>query len=123
MTVTRKFSVQKEWSRSYSIEYERATTGTLGVSGALKKTSGFTAGVEHAVREKFCASDETKEIYSEEISVEVPALTRLAVFLHWKKVWQHGVVTYHGLNGENIEVPFKAVVGVTFDQSEVDEQA
>ena len=119
--VTRRFSVQKEWSRTYSIEYERATSGGLGISGDVKKVLGFNAAIDLSVREKFCASDQIKEVYSEEIGVEVPALTKLAVLLHWKKVWQHGFVVCRGLNDEELKVPFRAVAGVTFDQTEVDE--
>lgn len=120
VTFTRKFSISKEWSRSYVIEYERATVGNLGVSGQ-GKVLGFSAGIEAAVKERFSLTDTAREVCSEEISVDVPALTKLVVLLHWKKIWQHGFVRFTTLNNENSIVPFKVVVGVTFDQSEVDE--
>jgi len=38
-----------------------------------------------------------------------------------KRIWQHGIITLHDERGGVSEWPFKLVVGITFDQTQVDQ--
>jgi len=68
-------------------------------------------------------SEEAKETYVEEIESEVPAFTKLSLVFRWKRIWQHGVVQLNTSEGDEIRVPYKIVVGITFDQFQTDEKS
>jgi hypothetical protein len=121
VTLTRTFSISKEWSKSFSIEYEKATSFNGGVTVGLDEMSSLTAGFEQSVRERFSISREAKEIYSEEIQIQVPASKKLSVIFDWKKVWQLGFLQFYDLNKRELKVPFRVVVGITFDQRQIDD--
>jgi len=75
--------------------------------------------VENTIRRQFSISEESKQLYTEEITLEIPSKKKLKVIFNWKRIWQHGLLLLK-FNGEQIEMPFQIVVGVTFDQSQVD---
>ena len=119
VTLTRRFTVSKEWSRTYSVDYEKASVSNVGLKLGLNELSSFTAGFEQTIKERFSITRETKDVYSEEIEIQVPGSKRLTVVLNWKKIWQLGLLKFH-LNGRESSVPFRVVIGITFDQSQVD---
>jgi hypothetical protein len=119
--VTRKFALTKEWSRTYSIEYEKSHTDRNELNIAIPDIGGLRASAEHGLRKKYAMSEEAKETYVEEIESEVPAFTKLSLVFRWKRIWQHGVVQLKTSKGDEIRVPYKIVVGVTFDQFQTDE--
>ena len=117
----RRFAVSKEWSKSVIVEEEKArNTGaelTLGLSGA----ASIKAAAEQAIKSKYTTSEETKETYTEEIVLKVPSKTKLLVVFNWKRIWQHGIIALHDEKGFVTEVPFRVMVGITFDQTQVDQ--
>ncbi|HEX8692513.1 MAG TPA: hypothetical protein VF746_08850 [Longimicrobium sp.] len=121
ITLTRRFSLSKEWSQSYVLEYEKAqqngTQLTIGAGDAL----GFQATAESNLKQRYSITEEARQVYAEEITLEVPARTRLRVVFDWKRIWQRGVVVVQHGPGQLLQVPFRVVVGVTFDQAQVDE--
>jgi DNA-directed RNA polymerase subunit RPC12/RpoP len=121
VTLTRTFSISKEWSKSYSIEYEKATVKSGGLNVGLDEMSGLTASFEETVRERFSITRESKEIYTEEIQIQVPASKKLSVIFDWKRVWQLGYLQFYDLNNRESKVPFRVVVGITFDQRQIDD--
>jgi hypothetical protein len=120
VTLTRKFTITKEWSKTYSIECEKATVSKTGLSIGIDELSSLTAGFEETLRERFCISRESKEVYAEEIEIQVPGSKKLVVTFDWKRIWQLGFLQFRDLNQQESKVPFRVVVGVTFDQSQVD---
>jgi DNA-directed RNA polymerase subunit RPC12/RpoP len=117
----RKFTVSKQWAKSYSVEYEKTQTENSGISVGLEDI-GIKASLEETIRKQFAISEETREVYSEEVEINIPGSTKLNVFFHWKKIWQHGYVKFKNQEGELSEVPFRVAIGVTFDQLQVDEK-
>jgi hypothetical protein len=121
--VTRKFALTKEWSRTYSIEYEKSHIDRSELNIAIQNIGGLRASAEHGLRQKYAMSEEAKETYVEEIESEVPAFTKLSLVFRWKRIWQHGVVQLNTSEGDEIRVPYKIVVGITFDQFQTDEKS
>ena len=117
----RKFSLSKEWSKSYRVEYEKAHTSTGGVSVGLDDAVSLKAGLELAIKNRYSVSEESREICSEEVMVQVPGKTRLSVVFEWKRIWQCGLIRFRDQDGRDSQVPFRIAVGVTFDQLQIDE--
>ncbi len=120
VSLKRKFTVSKQWTRTYSIEYEKIQTEGSGLTIGIEETSIRTS-VEEKIRKQFAISEETNEIYSEEVEIDVPGSTKLNVFFQWKRLWQCGFIKFRSPNNEEFRVPFRVAVGVTFDQLQVDE--
>ena len=116
----RKFTVSKQWTKTFSIEYENAKSENsafcIGVDEISVKSS-----FEDSVRKKFSISEESQETYAEEVELDVPAATHLTVYFQWKRIWQCGFIQFRNQNNEEWQVPFRVAVGVTFDQQQVDE--
>jgi predicted RNA-binding Zn-ribbon protein involved in translation (DUF1610 family) len=121
--VTRKFALTKEWSRTYSIEYEKSHTDRGELNIAIPDIGGLKASAEHGLRQKYSMTDEAKETYHEEIETEVPAFTKLSLVFRWKRIWQHGLIHLGTPEGDEIMMPYKIVVGITFDQLQADEKS
>lgn len=119
--VVRSLSVSKEWVQTYTVEYEkgRADGGKLDL--ALVQGVGIQATAESSVKERYAVSGETRRTFTEQISMEVPKNQKVKVLLHWKRIWQHGILELASAGAPTLEVPFKVVVGVTFDQTLTDE--
>ncbi len=124
--LTRKFTITKEWSQSYTIEYENATTrggeGGVGLQLFNLNLGNLKLTTQSNLKEKYSISESSKQTYGEEIVIQIPPYTKLRVFFQWKRLWQHGLIRFNDRNGAEFEVPFRVVVGVTFDQMQVDEK-
>jgi hypothetical protein len=127
-TIVRNLTFTKDWSRTLTIESEKAKTismgGSLNMGGALN-IGGLTvqSSVEEAVRDKYGVSATDRETHTEEMSISVPGGTRQRIVLQWKRLWQKGIVRLLDVSGNQVDVPFGIAVGVTFDQTVVDEPA
>jgi hypothetical protein len=117
---TRRITVTKEWSQTYSIEYEKANTRKLDAGIEFPCGASLKAEAESRVMEHYALSKEAKQVYTEEISLDVPPKTKLVLKIQWKRIWQLGVLTVTEQGGPTVEVPFEAAVGVTFDQVQTD---
>lgn len=120
--LTRRFSLSKEWSRVYSIEYEKEQVSSTEFNIGINEITSIKTGFEETIRKQYSISEETKEVYSEEVEIEVPGFTKLSLVFQWKRIWQCGFVKFRNQNNEELRVPFRVVVGVTFDQLQVDEK-
>ena len=119
--IVRSLRVSKEWVQTYSVEYEKGRTGGGKLDLALVQGIGIQATAESSVKERYSVSGETKRTFAEEISMEVRGNQKVQVLLHWKRIWQHGILELTSGGAPTLEVPFKVVVGVTFDQTQMDE--
>jgi hypothetical protein len=45
-----------------------------------------------ALKQRYSIKSEAKQSHTEEVTVKVPATTRLTIVFHWKRLWQHGLV-------------------------------
>ena len=124
--LTRKFTISKEWSQSYTIEYENTTTrggeGGIGLQFFNFNLGNIKLTTQSNLKEKYSISESSKQTYGEEIVIQIPPHTKLRVFFQWKRLWQHGLIKLKDSNGSECELPFRVVIGVTFDQMQVDEK-
>ena len=122
-TVRRRFAVSKEWSRTYTVEYEKATVAGGGFDIGLTQNVGLKLNCEQTIRRHFSISEDSKETYSEEVEIEVPAMTKLRIVFQWKKIVQCGFIQVQKPNNGISRFPFRVAVGVTFDQTQAAEAA
>jgi TM2 domain-containing membrane protein YozV len=122
----RTITVSKEWSQSYTVGYENAQSSTMTAGiGDIKMGKLFNASIktvtENIVKSNYSLSAEKKQEYREDITIEVPGYKKTRVSFRWKHILQHGIVSLSDHYGEEIHVPFQVVIGITFDQTQVDE--
>lgn len=122
---TRKFTVSREWSKSYSIQHENTqVNGTelnLGVKLPEIEIANIKLTSQETLKSQYSISEGKKETYTEEVQVEVSGYKKLNVIFTWKGIWQHGVIKFRHQDNTEFYVPFKVAVEVTFDQSQIDE--
>jgi DNA-directed RNA polymerase subunit RPC12/RpoP len=120
-TVKRTFTVSKDWSREYSVSYEKASVENAGITLGEKDIASISAGCEQTLTKRYSVSQTSSQTYTEEVEIDVPAATKLRIDFQWKKILQCGYVNVRESSGQIVRVPFSAVVGVTFDQAQVEE--
>lgn len=113
--LTRTMRVTMEWSRTVKLDLHD-TRGRSTVAGGGPAWLFLRTTVEQSLSRTYTISEDRREEFAEEFSVEVEPGAAVTVVLDWKRLWQHGVV--HALfQGRQIEIPFCVAIGVTFDQS------
>lgn len=118
-TQTRRLRVSKRWQQHYEVHAEQARTIKTGTgSGPAVVKATFAA--EDAVKSHYWTSEETEHTFSEEIEFTIPPNTVTEIRLRWKRLWQEGYATVTDAAGTTTNIPFRAVVGVTFDQQNRD---
>lgn len=121
-SLTRRIAVNREWSQSYTVEYEKTQTIGGEFNIGIDKATSIKLAAGEALRAKYSVSEETRRTRTDEIVLNVPSQTKLRVFIHWKRLWQHGLVKLRDEKNREFEVPFKVAVDVTFDQIQRDEK-
>jgi hypothetical protein len=108
----------REWSRTCVVDVEQATTAR-GSAGLGIHLLALKAEAERTLKKTYSASSEERETFEEEVTLNVSAHTRSEIVFSWKEIRQQGVVQ---LVGEDLEaqIPYEAVVGLTFDQRQID---
>jgi predicted RNA-binding Zn-ribbon protein involved in translation (DUF1610 family) len=119
-TPTRTFSFSKEWSKTFHIEVERAKTNGVDLTLGEKDSAALRLSSEKTLRRAYTVSEDTKETSTEEVSCQVPAHRKLTVLVSWKRIWQHGFVQL-SRGGVPVKIPFRIAVGVTFDQTQIED--
>ena len=116
----RRLRVTRRWAQKCDIQMERTTTSTTGLTfKAVNNLPEFESRLETAVRQNYGISTEEEQTFDEEIELTVPAHTIVHVRLHWKRLWQEGYVIL-AIQAEQVNVPFRSVLGITFDQETAD---
>lgn len=77
--------------------------------------------LEDALRDSCGHSYSTKHVFEEHVQIEVQPNKRVKVLLRWKNIVETGVIVIQNQVGQSRELPFLVVVGVTFDQAQVEE--
>lgn len=115
-SITRKLTLTKEWSKTYTVDFERAIKAQAEASFNLMKLVNFKTAIEGDLRKKYSISESTKNIYSDEVSLEIPAQTKVIYCFNWKRIWQNGTIKcFDHIDRELAFIPFKIVIGMTFD--------
>lgn len=121
--LTRKISISREWTKTYSIEYEKSQIDGTEVDIGVSESVGIKASSEETIRKQYSISEEVKETYLDEVEVEVSGFTKLSLAFHWKRIWQHGFIRLCTQNDKELNIPFRIAVGITFDQLQIDEKS
>ncbi|NJM72134.1 MAG: hypothetical protein HC862_19205 [Scytonema sp. RU_4_4] len=117
--IRRRITFSKEVSKDYFIEYEKSQSDGTEKNAGLK-VEIFEASIgetsQNIIREKYSITKGERIIRAEELEVEIPGYTKLNLIVSWKRIWQHGFIKFCSQNGEELNVPFKVVTELTFDQ-------
>ena len=110
--------LSREWSRTCTVDVEHATMAH-GSAGLGIHLLALKAEAERTVRKTYSASAEERETFEEEVTLNIGAHTRSKIVFSWKEIRQQGVVQLAG-EGIEVRIPYEAVVGLTFDQQQID---
>jgi hypothetical protein len=112
-TLTQRVEKSRQWTRTRSIGVEvAATTNATFELGA--KIINIKNDASTRVATTYTRSASSVETSTGEITVEVPARSKVRVAVEWTQTIEYGVVRYSGLKGEFIaEVPYEVAIGVT----------
>lgn len=121
ITIMREFTIGKEWSQSYVIDYDKTTSVGGEISANLFGFVTLKSTLQRSIKDHYSISEGTKLSYSEKINLQIKENTKLRVIFQWKRLWQHGFLRISTKNGKELEIPFRVAIGVTFDQVQIDE--
>jgi hypothetical protein len=113
----RTMRLTKEWTKSYAIDMESAMTVTGSV--ALSALAGLKAEAERTLTKHYSTSVEDRRSFEEEVTLTIGAGIRSEIVFSWKEIRQSGTLVLRSADTA-VEIPFEVVVGVTFDQRQVD---
>lgn len=116
--VTRTFRVSRAWNKTLVVSdtSSRQSGAKGGLSAWIVSLAGF---VESALEEHYSRSDQEQQVFEETVTVTVPPRTYSSIVFSWKELRQRGYVDVsEGI--DSAKVPYEFVLGVTFDQRQVD---
>jgi hypothetical protein len=108
----------REWARTCAVDAEQATT-VHGSAGLAAHVVALKAEAQRTLSKKYSATTEERETFAEEVTLNVASHTKSEIVFSWKEIRQKGVVRVAG-EGFETQIPYEAVVGLTFDQRQVD---
>jgi hypothetical protein len=120
--IVRTFRVSREWARSVGSEIERTVSANAELAATVNIAS-LSAQVNAALRKKYSVSDDTRHKFEDEVVITVSPHTRSLIVFRWKEIRQTGVITPTSGTARGVAVPYHVIVGLTFDQQQIDETA
>ncbi|MBA8924504.1 hypothetical protein BC739_001701 [Kutzneria viridogrisea] len=114
-SAVRRFKATRRWTRHIEFDNDHTTTSSHGVK--FTALVELKSSAEATLRRHFGGSEEIEEKFEEEVELSIPPYTTLEFVMDWKCIWQQGLVTGVDTTGVMIQFPFRAAVGLTFDQS------
>ena len=115
---TRVVRLSREWSRTCTVDEQHATTGH-GSAGLGLHLLDLKVEAEHTLSKTYSTSSEERETFEEEVTLNIGPGTRSEIVFSWKEIRQKGVIQLTG-EGLDVRFPYEAVVGLTFDQQQID---
>lgn len=117
----RDIKVSREWSYSYHVEHEQSTTKIE--KSIMQVRDGVTRerSLEEVLCDRYGYSYSTKHVFEESVQVEVQPNKCMKVLLRWKNILEAGTIVLQNQHGQTREMPFWIVVGITFDQAQIEE--
>lgn len=112
----RRIKATRRWTRHIDFADDRISISNHGFKLSLAEIAAFKSGAETVLHRHVGGRDETEQIFEEEIELSIPAHTTLELVMLWKRIWQEGVAIGTTATGVAIQMPFRVVVGLTFDQ-------
>ncbi len=113
--------ISETWTQSYVVEAEKTRIfgGSIGISPLNFLDLELKA--EQTLRDRYEVSEGQERTYTTTEEIPVAANAKVHIYLHWKREWQHGLITYKYPNGSKLEMPFKVAAGLDYDMRLVDE--
>lgn len=114
--LTRRLMISKEWSKTYSIDFQRAVTASGEAGFKLLTLADLKGKIEGNLKSQYSISETTKNSYTDEVSVDIEPQTKVTYAFQWKCIWQNGVVRCLSKSNQEVaRIPFRVAIGVTFD--------
>lgn len=110
--------LSREWSRTCAVDVEHATTAQ-GSAGLGIHLLDLKVEAEHTLSKTYSTTAEERETFEEEVTLNIGSHTRSEIVFSWKEIRQKGVVQLVS-EGLDVRIPYEAVVGLTFDQQQID---
>jgi hypothetical protein len=112
--------LEREWVRTCSVDVTNSTTlrGSIELGTHF---AGLKAEVERALNKRYSAAAKERETFAEEVTLNILEHTKSRIVFSWKEIRQKGVVQAQGADFE-MHIPYEIVVGVTFDQQQIDDK-
>jgi hypothetical protein len=117
-SVVRTFRLSREWTRTLTTDTETALKATAGLTIPLVRVK---AEIEGALRQHFSHAFQERQSFEDTVVVTVAAHTKTTVLFSWKEIRQTGTVRMSKDGHQLLDVPFESVVGLSFDQKQIDQ--
>lgn len=120
--IVRTFHLSREWTRSFTMDWGRSVTEVESV-GLETKAASFKMQATQTIEQHYSTSGGNRRSFEDTVVITVAPRTRSEVIFAWKEIRQRGYV--EELDGTTVllKVPFELVVGLTFDQQQIDTPA
>ena len=118
--ITQTMTFSRQWTQTITLDSEKSETYNVGGSLSVADLASLEASAEKAIKTSRGLSQESSQTTTREVQVTVNAGKKMHVLLHWKKIWQAGVVELTGPNDAKVSMPYAVAVDVTFDQAFTD---
>jgi hypothetical protein len=121
--IIRNLKVAREWSYEYNLESEELDR-KINTSAIRFRDGGESSKtIERSLRKSFGYTQGTKQVYEENVQVEIQARKKVTILFHWKRIVETGVLTLEDQFQNTSELPFSVVIGLTFDQEHIDDNS
>ncbi|MGQ0840615.1 hypothetical protein [Actinokineospora sp.] len=117
-TSVRRLKATRRWTQRCEVLVERTQSTSSGMDLSPGGLLSIKTGAEDAVKRTYSMSMEDEQTFEEEVELTLLPHTAVVLTLHWKRIWQEGLVIYSDASGL-ARVPYRAVSGITFDQTSV----
>jgi hypothetical protein len=108
----------REWARTCTVDVEHITT-VHASAGLGIHVLDLKAEAERTLGKTYTATTEERETFAEEVTLNIAPHTKSTIVFSWKEIRQKGVVQVVE-SGLEVRIPYEVVVGVTFDQQQID---
>jgi hypothetical protein len=117
-STTRKVRLTREWTRTWTVDVNRITM-TRQSAGLGIHFLDLKAQAERTLREAYSITTGERETFEEEVTLKIAPHTKSEILFSWREIRQKGVVQVV-TDGFEARIPYEMVVGLTFDQQQVD---
>lgn len=118
--ITRNMELTHEWTFNYTIQREVSRKITDVNSIQMRDGASRSRTIEDIFREQFSSSKGERKTYRETVAVEIPGNKAIEIRLLWKNNVEIGSILLRDSKQNEYILPYRAVVGVTFDVETVE---
>lgn len=108
----------REWARTCTVDVEHVAT-VHASAGLGIHVLDLKAEAERTLSKTYSTTAEERDTFAEEVTLNIAPHTKSTIVFSWKEIRQKGVVQVVEA-GFEVRIPYEVVVGVTFDQQQID---